>query len=374
MEYLHIGKCSSVILIHTHFRSRACILKLINMKHTCTLVLHFVWCVCINKIATNCATSFTITDHPFDYFLPFFPHLLFTVTYSPWPSIHIACPLNFVSWPFTLLYLHYLLKIFILLINPWHLNFLTMHHHIPLSPLTFHLVTPNPQCNTSRLATNNGHFMTAVLGISDPIHRQKICLKAMDVVLFGPPKRKLTTRNQARQWYDKHDLLTPVLCCVSLPLFPTLFSFLFCYFIILFSFAFYVLFFLMNVCASAWYFFFFFTFSTFFATSAWTSLSCVLVGMHVLPNGFTFFILHGSFWAPLCYLLSFINGFTFFPFFTISIAPPLSEKLTSSDLFLYQIWVVLAFFSIASPFCYHLLALVWFFLPFSWSLVCPFPY
>lgn len=29
------------------------------------------------------------------------------------------------------------------------------------------------------------------LGIKDPIHRQKITLKAMDVVLFGPPKGKL---------------------------------------------------------------------------------------------------------------------------------------------------------------------------------------
>ena len=27
-----------------------------------------------------------------------------------------------------------------------------------------------------------------MLGISNPIHRSKITLKAMDVVLFGPPK------------------------------------------------------------------------------------------------------------------------------------------------------------------------------------------
>lgn len=31
-------------------------------------------------------------------------------------------------------------------------------------------------------------FLSNVLGIKDPIHKQKIALKAMDVVLFGPPK------------------------------------------------------------------------------------------------------------------------------------------------------------------------------------------
>lgn len=34
------------------------------------------------------------------------------------------------------------------------------------------------------------HYLN-VLGIKDPIHKQKIALKAMDVVLFGPPKGKL---------------------------------------------------------------------------------------------------------------------------------------------------------------------------------------
>lgn len=48
-----------------------------------------------------------------------------------------------------------------------------------------------------RLATNNGHFMTAILGITDPIHRQKISLKAMDVVLFGPPK---PMHNYLKDW------------------------------------------------------------------------------------------------------------------------------------------------------------------------------
>lgn len=31
------------------------------------------------------------------------------------------------------------------------------------------------------------HYLS-YLGIKDPIHKQKISLKAMDVVLFGPPK------------------------------------------------------------------------------------------------------------------------------------------------------------------------------------------
>ena len=33
-----------------------------------------------------------------------------------------------------------------------------------------------------------GSFLSKVLGITNPIHRSKITLKAMDVVLFGPPK------------------------------------------------------------------------------------------------------------------------------------------------------------------------------------------
>ena len=35
---------------------------------------------------------------------------------------------------------------------------------------------------------NNVQFISGVLGIKDPIHRQKIAVKAMDVVLFGSPK------------------------------------------------------------------------------------------------------------------------------------------------------------------------------------------
>ncbi|KAJ0172614.1 hypothetical protein K1T71_011753 [Dendrolimus kikuchii] len=39
-----------------------------------------------------------------------------------------------------------------------------------------------------RLAVNNMQYLSSVLGIKDPIHKQKLALKAMDVVLFGPPK------------------------------------------------------------------------------------------------------------------------------------------------------------------------------------------
>jgi stromal interaction molecule 1 len=36
------------------------------------------------------------------------------------------------------------------------------------------------------------HYLNNILGIKDPIHKQKIALKAMDVVLFGPPKGTLS--------------------------------------------------------------------------------------------------------------------------------------------------------------------------------------
>ncbi|XP_075159196.1 stromal interaction molecule isoform X4 [Haematobia irritans] len=47
-----------------------------------------------------------------------------------------------------------------------------------------------------RLAVNNMHYVGTVLGIKDPIHKQKIALKAMDVVLFGPP------RETGTRWKD----------------------------------------------------------------------------------------------------------------------------------------------------------------------------
>ncbi|XP_055842867.1 stromal interaction molecule homolog isoform X4 [Episyrphus balteatus] len=47
-----------------------------------------------------------------------------------------------------------------------------------------------------RLAVNNMHYVGNVLGIKDPIHKQKVALKAMDVVLFGPP------RETGTRWKD----------------------------------------------------------------------------------------------------------------------------------------------------------------------------
>ncbi|XP_045130770.1 stromal interaction molecule 2-like isoform X4 [Portunus trituberculatus] len=50
------------------------------------------------------------------------------------------------------------------------------------------VITPSSKRRNSRLAANNEQFLTKVLGIKDPKHRSKITIKAMDVVLFGPPK------------------------------------------------------------------------------------------------------------------------------------------------------------------------------------------
>lgn len=36
-------------------------------------------------------------------------------------------------------------------------------------------------------------FLTKILGVTNPIHRSKITLKAMDVVLFGPPRDPSST-------------------------------------------------------------------------------------------------------------------------------------------------------------------------------------
>lgn len=47
-----------------------------------------------------------------------------------------------------------------------------------------------------RMAVNNMHYVSNVLGIKDPIHKQKIALKAMDAVLFGPP------RETGTRWKD----------------------------------------------------------------------------------------------------------------------------------------------------------------------------
>lgn len=60
--------------------------------------------------------------------------------------------------------------------------------HLLLNKFKFGNFVINKTLSTSRLAVNNMHYVSNVLGIKDPIHKQKIALKAMDVVLFGPPR------------------------------------------------------------------------------------------------------------------------------------------------------------------------------------------
>ncbi|KAJ8028783.1 Stromal interaction molecule 1 [Holothuria leucospilota] len=48
-----------------------------------------------------------------------------------------------------------------------------------------------------KLAVNSPTFLQGILGITNPIHRQKISLKAMDAVLFGPPK---PTNSYVKDW------------------------------------------------------------------------------------------------------------------------------------------------------------------------------
>ena len=38
------------------------------------------------------------------------------------------------------------------------------------------------------MAINSNHYLGSVLGIRDPIAKQRLVLKAMDVVLFGPQR------------------------------------------------------------------------------------------------------------------------------------------------------------------------------------------
>jgi hypothetical protein len=43
--------------------------------------------------------------------------------------------------------------------------------------------------NVGRLASNSVAFGN-ILGIKNSVHRQKLAVKAMDLVMFGPPKGK----------------------------------------------------------------------------------------------------------------------------------------------------------------------------------------
>ena len=51
------------------------------------------------------------------------------------------------------------------------------------------------------LATSDASFLTKRLGITNPIHKSKITLKAMDVVLFGPPKEPNNLLKERMNYY-----------------------------------------------------------------------------------------------------------------------------------------------------------------------------
>ena len=45
-----------------------------------------------------------------------------------------------------------------------------------------------------RVAVNNHHYISRDLGVKNPVHKHKLSLKAMDVVLFGPQKSKIKSK------------------------------------------------------------------------------------------------------------------------------------------------------------------------------------
>jgi stromal interaction molecule 1 len=55
--------------------------------------------------------------------------------------------------------------------------------------LTLFLLLYSMHYLSCRLAAN-GQYLTSILGIKAPVHRQKIALKSTDTVLFGPPRRE----------------------------------------------------------------------------------------------------------------------------------------------------------------------------------------
>ena len=54
----------------------------------------------------------------------------------------------------------------------------------------------------------NGHYVGSILGIKNSVHKKKLAVKAMDIVMFGPPKRKSCSAkvyciNLAHSWSTK---------------------------------------------------------------------------------------------------------------------------------------------------------------------------
>ncbi|XP_033742949.1 stromal interaction molecule homolog isoform X2 [Pecten maximus] len=69
------------------------------------------------------------------------------------------------------------------------LQWLVKHVELPIYVETFRTKAVDGPI-LPRLAVTNKTYMVDVLGIKNGIHRQKISVKAMDLVLFGPPKDK----------------------------------------------------------------------------------------------------------------------------------------------------------------------------------------
>ncbi|XP_021348364.1 stromal interaction molecule 1-like isoform X2 [Mizuhopecten yessoensis] len=69
------------------------------------------------------------------------------------------------------------------------LQWLVKHVELPIYVETFRTKDVDGPI-LPRLAVTNKTYMIDVLGIKNGIHRQKISVKAMDLVLFGPPKDK----------------------------------------------------------------------------------------------------------------------------------------------------------------------------------------
>ena len=68
-------------------------------------------------------------------------------------------------------------------------------------------------CVFHRLASSNT-FMVTVLGIKNPVHKQKLALKAMDTVLFGAPPSECRQKHLS---FPCHSLVffvfLPILLC-----------------------------------------------------------------------------------------------------------------------------------------------------------------
>ena len=63
-----------------------------------------------------------------------------------------------------------------------------LKHSIDLPQYTQHFIDNKVDGTKLPLAASDPSYLSKKIGITNPIHKSKISLKAMDVVLFGPPK------------------------------------------------------------------------------------------------------------------------------------------------------------------------------------------